>query len=378
MPVTKFQTLSKSKYFPFNTALEDFFENYEIFEDVECYQLFFSPYPNCSVEAPDEGTSFDDLHKLKFKSSVVIFNVMDSIINKDETLALDSLKEFVSMYPEQKFIFFNNLINLNKLVNNTNFYSDFLLSFTLPNKYIHCEKHDIKKNRWVMLSANYRPFRVLTASYMISKKLHKHGYMAFNDDECNEYIINFKNYPEELFEGFKKLKNKKFNQLSIKKYNHNNFIDPVSNYHLHLLPVYKKIALEIVLGTHFDQPLPLISEKEIQSIYGKNFSIYMNSAGVVDELKNYFGIDVFDDIINHSYDKIKDPFKRIKTAIDENKALLNGSTNLNELWNDNKSRFIENCNRLDSLIFDKTYQNYHNEKSIKKALDHFKILYKRR
>ena len=98
MPVTEFKTLSESKNFPFNTALEDFFDNHEIVEDVECYQLFFCPN--------GEGTSFDDLYKIKFKSKIVILNVMDSIIDKEDNIAIDELKKFCDNNLDQKFILF--------------------------------------------------------------------------------------------------------------------------------------------------------------------------------------------------------------------------------------------------------------------------------
>lgn len=44
-----------------------------------------------------------------------------------------------------------------------------------------------------------------------------------------------------------------------------------------------------------------------------------------------WGFDVFDDVVDHSYDLIGDPSERILRAIDDNIHLLDGSVDLDKL-----------------------------------------------
>jgi hypothetical protein len=211
---------------------------------------------------------------------------------------------------------------------------------------------------------------------LLSKKYYKNGYVSYEAED--QSCIDLDKLPFEIrkdyLKGYRRLKARQYRRLNIPQFNG----ETLSNYHLNLLPIYKKIAVEIVTGTMFFQPLPIFGEKEIQTIYGKNFPIFINSAGAVNELKTFYDLDLFDDIVNHEYDSIKDPFVRIKIAVDSNKKLLNGSINLKELWLDNQTRFIENCKKFDEILYNHNYQKNHNEKKIMQALNHFNIFYTRK
>lgn len=370
-------TLSSESDFPFNSALEKFFDEHTVSEDIECYQLWFCPH--------GYGTSFDDLYKLKFKSEIIILNIIDSIIEIEdevhEKFAKDELTKFCLSHPENKFIIFSPHIGLNKQLNIDNTYADWIFSIDIVDRIPHCEKQDIG-NKWLMLNSEYRYHRIFCTYYLLSKDYYKNGYITFNelnDDLNDDNETRFDNFskfvPKEIYNILNKGKSrfnlKDFNRLDIKPV-HEHW---QTNYRYNLLDVYKNTGLEIITGTMFFEDTPFITEKEIQSVYGKNFPIYINGIGIVEQIRA-FGIDTFDDIIDHSYDKIENHFDRLMLAIDKNEKLLNGTTNLKELWLDNQKRFDENCKKLDSILFDKTYRNNLNEKIIKKALDYFEISYK--
>lgn len=367
MPITKFETLSIAPNFGLNKSLEDFFDDYYVVNDIECYQLFFCPW--------GEGTSFADLNNIKFKSPVVILNIMDSIIDKQEQIAIKELKEFCSRRPEQNFIIFCHFLQLDSIVSCNNLYTSTILSHNFNQQYEHCTKENIK-NQWLILNSSQKVHREIVTSYLLSKKYYKNGYVSYED--ADQSCVNLDSLPLDMrsdyLKGYRRLKTKQYRKLNIPQFNG----EILSNYHLNLLPIYKKIAVEIVTGTMFFQPLPIFGEKEIQSIYGKNFPIFINSAGAVNELKTFYDLDLFDDIINHKYDSIKDPFARIKIAVDSNKALLNGSINLKELWLDNQLRFAENCRKFDEILYNHDYQRNHNRKKIMQALNHFNISYTRK
>lgn len=365
-------TLSSEFGFPFNTALEEFFDKHTVSQNIECYQLWFCPH--------GYGTSFDDLYKTKFRSEIIILNIMDSIITVEkgdhEKFAEEELVKFCLSHPENKFIIFSSHIGNKISLGINNIYSDFIVSIDFTYRLPHCEKQDIK-NKWLMLNSEYRNHRIFCTYYLLSKKYYQNGYLTFSelDGDNKDRLDNFNFFiPKKMHKILKKGKTRfhqnEFNRLDISPFNGN----WQTNYMNNLLDVYKNTGLEIVTGTMFFEDTPFITEKEIQSVYGKNFPIYINGIGVVEQIRA-FGIDTFDDIIDHSYDKVENHFDRLMLAVDKNEKLLDGTTNLNELWLDNQKRFDENCKKLDSILFDKTYQTNLNERIIKRALDHFGISY---
>lgn len=367
--------LSSELGFPFNTTLEQFFNKHNVSQDIECYQLWFCPH--------GYGTSFDDLYKLKFKSEIIILNIIDSIIKIEdevhEKFAKDELTKFCLMHPKNKFIIFSSHIGLNRQLNIDNMYADSIFSTDIVDQLPHCKKQEIS-NKWLMLNSEYRYHRIFCTYYLLSKKYYKNGYITFNElnDDNETRFDNFSKFvPKEIYKILKKGKTrfhkKDFNRLDIRPFNEN----WQTNYRYNLLDMYKNTGLEIITGTMFFEDTPFITEKEIQSVYGKNFPIYINGVGIVEEFSSFFGIDTFNDIIDHSYDKIQNHFERIMLAFDKNEKLLNGTTNLKELWLDNRKRFDENCKKMDSIIFDKIYQQRFNERKIKNALDYFDISFKK-
>ena len=372
MSSVKITTLSSTPRFPFNTALEDFFNTYKVNEDIECYQLFFCPFGS--------GSNFDDLNQIKFKSRIVILNIVDSIIDKNENIAIDELLKFCLNHPENNFIIFSSHDNFIKQISIKNLYIDTIHSAAFTKKYKHCNKN-IKSNKWIVLNSIQRPHRMMAIYYLLSKEYYKNGFITCN---LNNIFVNFlkslkielktsKELKNDFLKGMVRFKNNDFNLLkNLPRYNPD-AVGTVDNYNINLLPVYEIIGIEIITGTMFFENDINFSEKEIQNVYGKSFPIYIAGCGMVKKMKNLLNIDTFDDIIDHSYDEIEDPFKRLTTAIDKNEKLLNGSINIKELWLDNQKRFEDNCNKMDLAIYDGIYQTHFNEKVIKKSLSYFNV-----
>lgn len=366
------KTLSSIPGIPFNDALESFFDTYKVDEDIECYQLVFCPYGS--------GTSFDDLYNIKFKSRIVILNVIDTIIERNDNVAVEKLIQFCEDHPEQNFIISCPHLNLQRELNIPNAYFDTYIITSFSERFLHGEKENIS-NQWLSLNSNTKLHKVLTVCYLLSKDYYRNGYITF--DMKTPPIVSYDQYRNiskiptyemrsDFAKGYVRFKAKDFNALRIRKFPQED-LRVAYNYNVNLSPVYKSIAVEVITGTMFFEKTPVLSEKEMQSIYAKNFPIYMNGVGMAREMKNLFDVDIFEDIIDHSYDEIEDHFERLAAAIDRNQHLLDGSTNIRELWFDNQKRFEDNCNKLDSAFFDKTYQTTLNHGKIKKALRHFNV-----
>ena len=63
-------------------------------------------------------------------------------------------------------------------------------------------------------------------------------------------------------------------------------------------------------------------------------------------------MDVFDDIIDHSYDAIEDPEQRLRQAINLNKDLLTDINKVKQLWKDNRNRFVNNVNFARNTLYE--------------------------
>jgi hypothetical protein len=366
------KTLSAYPGVLFNDTFERFFDAYKLEEDVECYQLVFCPY--------GRHTSFDDLYKINFQSRVVILNVVDFIIDGVDNIGYDELTKFCSDHPEQNFIIFNFNLGFKDKLKIPNLYFDTIFSAIPTERLAHCQKKNLT-NRWISLNADTKLHRVMTVCYLLSKEYHENGYITFDMETPplarHDQYRNFTKIPSyelrsSIAVGYVKFKSKSFNRLNVCNFDKED--DRVAdNYNTNLLPVYERIGLEIITGTMFFESIPSLSEKEVQSVYAKNFPIYINGVGTVREIRKLFGIDMFDDVIDHSYDEIENHFERLAAAIDRNEHLLNGSTNIRELWYDNQKRFEDNCERMDSLIFDADHRQIVNNEKIKNALTHFGV-----
>ena len=119
--------------------------------------------------------------------------------------------------------------------------------------------------------------------------------------------------------------------------------DNLVNFEQRLTKLYENSFVEIVSESSFTQPSFNITEKTMNSIYGYNFPIFLSSSGTVRFLRD-IGIDVFDDIIDHSYDLELEPIKRITLAVDNNKRLLMDPDYVKHTWSKCTDRFASNVN----------------------------------
>ena len=131
---------------------------------------------------------------------------------------------------------------------------------------------------------------------------------------------------------------------------------------------YKHSAIDIVLETVLISRTGILTEKYLNTVYGSNFPIIIGMQGSVDLLRKH-GFDLFDDIIDHSYDTISDPYLRMTQAIVSNRDLLEDREKTIDLWNKNKSRFRSNFELIEDM-----YANKHKliEEKIRSTMDHGK------
>jgi hypothetical protein len=154
-------------------------------------------------------------------------------------------------------------------------------------------------------------------------------------EEVKEHMIN----------GFKRFYNSQLNQTDFDCYKRIKGTESVlkfadaSNFKNNLSNLYANSLVEIITETSFVEPDIMITEKYRNSVLGCNFPILLAPRGAVQHLREV-GFDMFDDVVDHSYDTIDNPIDRMYCAIQSNKSLITNVTI--ELWNSNKQRFVNN------------------------------------
>jgi hypothetical protein len=123
---------------------------------------------------------------------------------------------------------------------------------------------------------------------------------------------------------------------------------------------YKNSYINIVTETNFEKnDIILTSEKSFIPLFFSQIPIIMASANHIKKMKDRYGFDFFDDIVNHSYDSEMDPNKRFKMIIDEILRLNNKKEEIVNFFKNNKSRFDRNVQIIEEMKKDKTDYNFY-------------------
>jgi hypothetical protein len=104
--------------------------------------------------------------------------------------------------------------------------------------------------------------------------------------------------------------------------------DNASNF-VTLANLYQKCPVNVVIETMYYEPKGIISEKTLDAFAGIQLPIIIGHRGVVADVRRH-GFDMFDDIIDHSYDTMPNE-TRWKAAVDLNMHVLHNQFNYNDL-----------------------------------------------
>jgi len=125
------------------------------------------------------------------------------------------------------------------------------------------------------------------------------------------------------------------------------------NFTNNLVPLYQNSFVEFVTESVYDYDLAWVSEKLINNQLGSNFPIWISGKGTVAWLREH-GFDVFDDVVDHSYDSVQDPVVRMQMCIDSNLNLFKDAKRTKKLWQMHQYRFQQNVhwykNTYDNLL----------------------------
>jgi len=294
------------------------------------------------------------------------------------------LEDMIDYYSDKKFIVFTSLENLDTYLNRDNLIKVIPWGGDITNQmsYYQNLKPVLEKNfdseyNYLSLNRHLRSSRAYLLSLLFGLNLEKHGLMSCMFQESimdiqtrfewqfNEYQTNIQSL---MSKGNKKLLFYDFPITDEYDIYNNIDNDNVGNFKSKLSNYYKNTFVEIICETTYTEKSFLITEKTQNSIFGCNFPIWISSQGTVKFMRE-MGIDVFDDIIDHSYDEVENPIDRMYLAISKNKDILTNS-NVKNIWKKNIHRFEKNVEFIKKGMYD--FYDARARKQIGELHEHFK------
>ena len=291
-----------------------------------------------------------------------------------KSVIIDYLNDMFNFYRDKKIILFTSLENLQEYLTNDNLT---IISWggDLTNQQAEYKKLDpiIDKNlkspfSFISLNRNSRDHRTLALSIIFGLNLESRGLLSFANTAIskNDIQLLIDNITENKLiktiatQGSDKLLNYDFDLKNGQNIYSNSPNDNVSNFKNNLTSSYQNCFVEFINETSCPEKCFLLTEKTLNSVYACNFPIWICSKGTVKFLRE-IGLDVFDDIIDHSYDNIEDAAERIYKAVELNKTFLLDNELVKNKWQQCKSRFLKNVQFVKEDLYD-FYQKRAKEK----------------
>jgi hypothetical protein len=298
-------------------------------------------------------------------------------VNNNEFEVLQQLNKYISDFSlnETDFYYINNNTKLKEYTDilNTkiNVYTSTFI-FELIASKLNRNESVFKPNKEFLFSCHNRAtrkHRIETLCFLKKYNILKNTDWTYVDPELRikdfqpgnltgyfTFVADEINYFKEIGLKYSKYETHKTNWLEIES--GARIIDKISE------ECFINCYINIITETCFDSPEIHASEKSFRAFYFMQLPIFVATYGHVSYLRKRFGFDMFDDLIDHSYDLEKDNQKRMKMVFEEIKRLNDNKTSVISFYKKNKDRFKKNLDlfqevykKEETINFFKTLSN---------------------
>ena len=272
-----------------------------------------------------------------------------------------AIEKFAKKHPDTKIILFTSLENLEIELQQPNLHiipwggdwvnqqTEYQTLEPVLNKNFNSDRSFICLNRYV------KAHRLITLSYLFGNNYQDHGVISYLDNPNGnpDILLDIVNWQfgtehddirSRILQGFELIKSSNDlvnDTFDIYHVYGNRDTDNIGNFENRLRKLYQNSFVEIVGETTFAEPSFLVTEKTAHTFYGCNFPIILSGVGIIAHLRE-LGFDMFDDVVDHSYDTIANPFDRIVSAIESNRRLLVDADYAKQSWIRCRPRFEHN------------------------------------
>ena len=296
----------------------------------------------------------DLLKILTLPNVKIIFTDPHESVNHDDIISLfESMKS--RGIDVSKILYINNDLYLPELSKSHGFIGR-KWNHLVQNTSVGLIKYETKFNlerEFVFLCKNkmVRDHRLLMLSCLLKNNLLDFSNYSMLDisstplvDDIDESLQ--KSFSQEITSEFSSFMKKMLARKMIElKYETNSikYGEFYRDYASHLNPMdYECCFVNILNETNLDDGFMHISEKSLKPFVFYQLPLFFASPLHVKHLREYYGFDMFDDFIDHSYDLEIDNSKRFKLLESEIVKLYKKRNELKNFFEKNKNRFIHN------------------------------------
>jgi len=114
--------------------------------------------------------------------------------------------------------------------------------------------------------------------------------------------------------------------------------------------VFEPSCVSLITEPSFYERETLQTEKTIMAMYGGTLPVWVGGWGIPESMRQ-LGFDVFDDIVDHSYEKLADPWDRAYCAVEKNLDLLRDPDLAKDFLLANHARLQHNIDLVEQNVF---------------------------
>lgn len=317
------------------------------------------------------------LDNIKIDKPLVIIGIKDLLDGASEfnywqqsqQVIPEKISSTVKKHPRTQFILFTSLENLHLELDESNLHvipwgGDLVNQESAYRNLLPVLDKNFNSDRtFISLNRTRRDHRIVALSYLLSQGYDKFGHITYLSNKSNLKKIpltfldrigwefdqpRHDDIRSKMINGYNLLMRLNVDdQDEYEIYNYYGLManDNATNFNSRLRSKYQNSFVEIVSESSFCAPGFGITEKTANSFFAYNFPIFLGGNGLVQHLRD-IGLDLFDGIIDHSYDTISNPFDRIVTALDDNQRLLTDTTYVKQIWSQCQPRFELNYKKI--------------------------------
>ena len=322
-----------------------------------------------TLTATDYRTQLTD----SIKSNLVVIGLKDHLTSVDfnkEDAVPDIAKYLIELFDnhiDKTFILLTSVEGLDVYIKNLNVsiipWGGDITNHQKEYKTVEpvLEKNLDSSRTFLSLNRNKRTHRAMTLALLHALGWQKHGLISCIFKDMPTDVIEYTKWKVSDSALYSDGWNKLLTSTDLLTDSHNIYEkldnDNATNFKNKLSEYYKNTFVEIISETSYTEKCYNLTEKTLNSIYGCSFPILLCSKGSVDFLRS-MGLDMFDDIVDHSYDAIDDPAERLEAAIIDNAELLTNNKRTKDLWVQNKTRFENNVDFCRERLY-----NYYSDRA---------------
>lgn len=305
------------------------------------------------------------VHEIIKDAKIVVLFVKDHFrVNLDKSWInpVPELSEYFAnmcdYYSDKQFVLVTSLENLHIEIDKPNCHiipmgGDITNQIGNFNEYMPMTKKEETDKIAISLNRGVRNHRTYLVSLLYGLGLNKStsiSYLGMKNlsNVVLADVLKYDNLSDSNFslvsDGFKQFLSSSmdFDDEDIYKDTKSN--DNIYNFNNSLRKKYRTSFVEFVSETNYNERSFNVTEKFSNSVFGYNLPVIVSSPNYVEFLRTA-GFDMFDDIVDHSYDNELDKIKRLYKLVTDNMGLIISGNHL-DLFARNKSRFDSNCNKL--------------------------------